>query len=169
MDRDAVNHHSRTRIHLTAMYGRLNAPLLLLEHHAKLDLRDRWGATALSIAQSNENFDVAIALIEAGARIDTQTNNIQRLFFAAVERGSVKAVEILIDLGADVLTKDTDGRRAWQLARQADDVEMIQLLKKPIKSFPYQPAEAQSERREDTVSSTDLFQYVVSWAEQLFS
>ncbi len=140
MDPNATNRHQRTPLHLTALCGSCDATSVLLDHGAKLEAMDRWGATPLSVAYSNKNFPVAILLIEAGACIDTRIFNVQKMFFAAVELKSTKAAEILIAKGASIVTKNADGRWAMQLAKEAEDEQMITYLKS-VKSLPYRADE----------------------------
>lgn len=155
MSPDCVNRYRRTPLHIAAIDSKLDAATVLTENHASLDLEDQWGHTPLSIAQSDENqyemhFPVAIALIEAGA--DTKLVNIQKMFFAAVELGRVKAVQILLDRGADVLGTNPDGKKARELAKEAGDGDLMQVLK-TSKSFHYKVDERKLEESLDMVDS----------------
>lgn len=172
MDPNATNHHRRTPLHLTAVYGYSDPTSVLLNHGAELEATDRWQATSLSIAYTNQHFPVAIALIEAGARVNAQNVDLQKMFFAAVELRSTKAAEILIDAGANVVTKNSEGRWAMQLAKEAEDEQMIAYLKS-VKSFPYQADEGLTKGGAGGTPtpspSPEESPYVTSWAEFAFS
>ena len=173
LDPNATNHHRRTPLHLSAVYGYSDATSALLNNGAKLEVTDQWGATPLSIAHTNQHFPVAIALIEAGACIDAHNMNVQKMFFAAVELQSTKAAKILIEKGADVVTKNREGRWAMQLAKDTQDDGMITFLKS-VKSFPYQADEDKSKESGGEASPTpspspEESPYITSWAEFTFS
>ena len=148
---DSVNAQHRTPLHLAAGQGNLDATQQLLKFDLELDLEDEWGATALYLAQSNRQMNVAITLIEAGAEIDTDKIDSQEMFFAAIERNNVAAARALIDRGrADVLCRNNEGMTPLQLAKANENGEMIQLLKSS-KSFYYQVEE--KEERKSSLSS----------------
>ncbi|KAK5008288.1 hypothetical protein LTR60_005482, partial [Cryomyces antarcticus] len=85
MSVNCANRHNRTPLHLAAACGHLEAAMILLEHGVEVDHVDQWHATALAIAQSNKNFDIAVSLVEANATVDVKRVDIQKLFFAAIE------------------------------------------------------------------------------------
>ncbi len=67
------------------------------------------------------------------------------MVFAAVELKSTKAAELLVAEGANIMAKNADGRWAMQLAKEAEDDQMITYLKS-VKSISY---------RADTEKSAD--------------
>jgi len=70
--------------------GFVQAAEILLEHKAKLDELDRFGRASLMIATKFENFDVELALLDMGAKIDQPKVDIDRflldLLVASSER-----------------------------------------------------------------------------------
>ena len=78
---DAPNHWKRTPLHLAALHGDLTATDLLISHDAYLDPRNRWDDEPLVLAQSNWHQDVMLKLIVAGASIDKQKIDLEKLFF----------------------------------------------------------------------------------------
>ncbi|KAK5014094.1 hypothetical protein LTR39_003320 [Cryomyces antarcticus] len=108
--------------------GHLEAAMILLEHGVKVDHVDQWHATALAIAQSNKNFDIAVSLVEANATVDVKRVDIQKLFFAAIELQSATAVEKLLARGADALAKNEEGKTAMDLAKDAGDDDVTHLV-----------------------------------------
>lgn len=125
---DQVNRLQRAPIHIAAIMGNLDALTELLKFHAELDLTDIWGDTPLSLAQSNNHWRIAIALIEQGAEIDRQKIDIQRMFFAAIEQNNVTVVKLLLQLRADVLSRNMDGITAIQLAQEVGNEKVMRVL-----------------------------------------
>ena len=116
----------RTPLHLAAINNRLEASEILLDHRAEVNPRDKWDALPIQLAYENNNFTIAVALIEKGAKVENI--DIQKVFFTAVELGKIKAVQILLDHGADILAQATDGRTAIEIAKDTDFPELIRIL-----------------------------------------
>ena len=114
---DSADYCKRTPLHHAVIQDNLPAVKLLVRYHATLDLLDAWADTALDIWQPNQNYSTAIALIEAGAAINKDKIDVQSMFFDAVELGSLKAIQALINKGADVLAKNDEGMTAMQIAK----------------------------------------------------
>lgn len=126
---DAQNRHLRTPLHLAVIKSSLPAVSLLLNHSASPSLADIWSATPLYLAIEDKRNLIALRLIEAGAAINARQSDIQRLFFKAVEHGSVKAAAALLAAGADKNGRTLDdGLMAYQIAKK-EDVEMQRFLK----------------------------------------
>lgn len=152
---NSISAHQRTPLHLAASQGNLDATQELLKYDPELDLEDKWGATALYLAQSNHQMNVAVALIEAGAKVDTDKIDSQAIFFAAIELNNVSAADALINRGkADVLCRNNEGMTPLQLAKANDNGEMIQLLRSS-KSF-YHKVEESEERKRSLSSIKEL-------------
>lgn len=140
---DSANIWNRTPLHLAALHSNSLATSVLIKHRAKLDLLDRWNGTALSLAQSQEQYPVAIALIEAGASVDKDKIDVQKIFFAALELCKPRAVKILLEEGADVLAKNKDRLTVIQIVRNAkcetgDDqahTETLQLVRSTLSVY----------------------------------
>lgn len=154
MSPDSVNDYFRTPLHLAALYGNMHAATILLKHHAQLDLRDKWGATALFIAQAGNYLELALLLIEAEALIDKKIL-VQPMFFAAVEFGRKKAVETLIQRGADVLKKNPSDQTALDIAKTKGYGEIMQVLRQN-KSF-YQPSLIESPIPDEDLDESSSF------------
>ena len=125
---DARNDYHRTPLHLAAIAGHANLLIILLDHHAKCDEKDRWLQTPLGIAYNNRHLECAAILVEAGA-VPASPNMIQLLFFASIELGRLPAVTKLIELGADLSSKNVLGQTALQMAKEAGRDEIIQVLR----------------------------------------
>ena len=124
------NGFKRTPLHAAALEGDSYATETLLKYGANVDLKDRWGDEALVLAQSNEHLEVMLALVEANAIVDKKKIDSKRLFFFAVEKGNVAATQILVEKhGVDRSIQNADGVRALQIAKAADDEDMMMLLR----------------------------------------
>ena len=127
---DAPNRWQRTPLHFAALVGDLNATELLVSRDADLECKDRWGDEPLVLAQSNWHNDVMMALIVAGASVDRQKIDLEKLFFVAVEGGNVGAVQALLNEGVDRSVQNAEGLRALQIATALSDEAMSQVLRR---------------------------------------
>ncbi len=134
MAADARNQYSRTPLHLAAQRGSVPIIKLLLEEgNTTVDMKDKWGTTPLLIAYADENkyIECALLLIEAGAIIPaTKQSMKQSLFFSAIEAGSMTAVVMLVQMGADVQVKNVLGYTGLQLAKDAGKTDIERYLRK---------------------------------------
>lgn len=111
------NNDNVTPMHVAAYLGYTEDVEAMLKYNPQLELRDKRGFTALEAAQLNDNYDVAVTLIEGGACIDNgRSTRLQLTFIRAVERGASKAVKLLIDNGADALGRNESGKTALEIA-----------------------------------------------------
>lgn len=124
---DSPNDYHRTPLHLAAIAGHGALITILLSHHAKSDEKDEWLQTPLQIAHLNRNLECAVLLIEAGA--EPTNSMMQSLFFASVELGRLVAVTKLIEMGADLSVKNVLGQTALQMAKEAGNGEIVQVLR----------------------------------------
>ncbi|KAM0798970.1 ankyrin repeat-containing domain protein [Usnea florida] len=126
------NHFGRTPLHIAAMLGDILASQRLLSAGADLDTKDRWNDRPISLAQANGHLDVMLVLIKADVNniaVNKREIDLKSLFFFAVEKGDVDAVERLIGVyGVDRSVQNSEGLRAIKIAKAADDVEMVGLL-----------------------------------------
>ena len=124
------NQFKRTPLHAAAIEGDSYAIKCLLNYGANVDLKDRWGDEALFLAQSNGHLEVMLVLVEASAVLDKKKIDSKKLFFFAVEQGNVAATQILVGKhGVDRSIQNADGVRALQIAKAADDEDMMMLLR----------------------------------------
>ena len=124
---DSLNDYHRTPLHLAAIAGHAPLITILLRYSAKSDEKDKWLETPLRIAHHNRNLECAVLLVEAGA--EPTSSMMQSLFFASIELGRLSAVTKLIDMGADLSVKNVLGQTALQMAKEAGNGEIVQVLR----------------------------------------
>ena len=126
------NHFGRTPLHIAAVLGDILASQRLLSAGAVLDTKDRWNDRPIALAQANGHLNVMLVLIKANVNntaVDNREIDLEPLFFFAVEKGDVNAVERLIRVyGVDRSVQNSEGLRAIKIAEAADDDEMVRLL-----------------------------------------
>lgn len=148
-----LNHLNRTPLHLAASSRDPELTEMLLQHSPNLELPDIIDLTPLLTAQKQENYDIAVLLIAAGASIkDCHRAHIQRTFFAAVELGYADVAGKLIAKGADHLRQNPRGLTAKQIALAHDNVDMVRVLDTQ-KSY-FMPLRSTTQRSRDFESAT---------------
>ncbi len=132
---DAVTDNGSQPLHEAAYMGKACGTAALIRHGA--DVHAEWnGRTPLEWAVRRESPDeMLLLLVESGATIDLafrysgdETEGDRTLLHAAAEGGATRFARILLDKGADVNARDTDGRTPLYLAIQADRVDMVRIL-----------------------------------------
>ena len=150
---DARNDYHRTPLHLAAMAGHANLLAILLDHHAKYDEKDRWLQTPLGIAYKNHHLECAVILVEAGTV--PARNMIQILFFASIQLGRLTAVNKLIELRADLSSKNTLGQTALQVAKEAGRDKIVQVLR-ANKSICWSEAEEEEDEAAEKMAMLSM-------------
>jgi ankyrin repeat protein len=120
--------YGQTALHIACLGGFGEAAVILLGHNAKLEAVDRFGRTPLMIASKLENFDIALALIDAGAKVDESKVDIDKLLLAAIGLRNTKAMEKLLRAKADRLAQDDYGRTTDLIAREVGSVDLLKIL-----------------------------------------
>ena len=80
------------------------------------------------IPRSSLPFAAGVTLIEVGAKVDRAKISIESMLFEAVRLGKVDVVKNLLKNGADKWSRDVEGMTAMQLAKEADNPDMIRAL-----------------------------------------
>ncbi|MEO7539207.1 MAG: ankyrin repeat domain-containing protein, partial [Pyrinomonadaceae bacterium] len=97
----------------------------LIRHGAKINLADKEGNTALTLAADNGlKSEIVKALINAGAEINVKNGEGRSALMSAANSDNVESVRILLLAGARVDLKDSDGETAVTLASD-DDVKRL--------------------------------------------
>lgn len=129
------DHFGRSPLHTAALLGDSLACQFLLSAGADVNLKDRWDDPPIVLAHANGHFDVMLLFIKADVNVTAAADqrqrkiDLKRLFFFAVEERDADAVGRLIgEYGVDRSVQNSEGWRAVQIARAADDEAMVRLL-----------------------------------------
>uniref|UniRef100_H3H1X7 Uncharacterized protein n=1 Tax=Phytophthora ramorum TaxID=164328 RepID=H3H1X7_PHYRM len=90
---------------------------LLLQFGADVNARSQDGKVALHYATSNDAYEVAKVLLDAGASVDAQD-----------EEGGLLVSELLLSRGATIDSEDTSGTTALVLVVQRANLNVLQLF-----------------------------------------
>jgi len=102
-----------------------NIVKILLERGANVFAKNSTGWTALHYAAIYGRIEAMKLLLEFNAEINATDKSKETPLMKVV---SVKIVKIFLERGADVNTKDSDGRTVLHFAALNDRIEMIKLL-----------------------------------------
>eukprot|EP00730_Choanoeca_flexa_P007999 TRINITY_DN12421_c1_g4_i7.p1 TRINITY_DN12421_c1_g4~~TRINITY_DN12421_c1_g4_i7.p1 ORF type:complete len:182 (+),score=21.18 TRINITY_DN12421_c1_g4_i7:603-1148(+) len=91
---------------LACKYRHLELVDILIQRGVNLNAVNKFGGTALAYAAKHQNTAVLERLVAAGANVNAGW---QKPLFEAVRHGSVRAVELLLEAGADVTARDKNG------------------------------------------------------------
>ncbi|KAL3478902.1 ankyrin repeat-containing domain protein [Aspergillus californicus] len=128
-DINLQNNYGRTPLHCAVLENNWKAGTLIIDAGADLNIRDQWGARPVAMAGS-----IGVLLIDRGANIDDISANYYLPLAARI--GLETAVRRLIAAGADIWTKDADGKSPYMIAKENQHHElanlMIQLAPRPV-------------------------------------
>jgi ankyrin repeat protein len=93
-----------------------------------LEDRDNKGRTALHRASESGNLSQVIALLEQGAKINTEDNDWKTPLHLAAQNGEKAVVQYLLKMGANVHGTDSDHRQALHLAAERGHEEAVLCL-----------------------------------------
>ena len=166
---DSSNRYQRTPLHLAALFGNGAATTILIDHQPQLNLRDKWGNTALSLAYSNKvqkenHFPIALALIAAGATPDQ--NIVSPMFLEATECGNIDAVRELTMRKPDILCRNIKGMTALQIAKRKGNAELERAVAS-CPSFYFQPEPKRGKSESSALRTGEKRKLPVESMEQL--
>ena len=112
---------NKTVLHHAAERPQLRVMQLLLDsieddNTELINFADVRGITPLMLATHAQDADVAAALLDTGATIETRDHNNQTALHHAAAQGVAETVELLANAGADMQARDNLGRTALMLA-----------------------------------------------------
>ena len=126
-----------TALHAAADRGQAAAAQVLIEHGAKVDLKDADGFTPLHVtgtqpsgkpqpkaSEAGRN-DVAVLLLNRGANANATTSHGDNALHCAVNSDNATLVRILLERGADSAHRDDDGYTPVDLARIRKDEAVL--------------------------------------------
>lgn len=98
--------------------GRAEVVAFLLQKKVALELKNEAGDTALAMAVGNEQEDIALRLVRAGARLDASCGD-GTLLMCAVKTNSVAMIRRILAKFPDELSKkDAQGKTASDYAKE---------------------------------------------------
>ena len=149
-DINAVDNFGKTALHLGLEKSHYPIAKILIENGADLNVKDKDGQTPLFWAVQNGYLEIIHLLIEKGADpnmgvswpikgksedkygniYDYTTSFNSTVLHSASTKGYTEIVQLLIEKGADVNSKDMDGKTALFRASEKGFTEIVQLLEK---------------------------------------
>ncbi len=129
-DVNAAQGDGMTALHYAALNGDAELAAMLLFAGANVGAKTRIGAyTPLHLAAQIGNANVIAPLVAAGAPVTATTSTGATALMHAAHSGSVDAVRILIENGADANVKETaNGQTALMFAAAANRLDVVKLL-----------------------------------------
>ena len=100
----------------------------LLKKRADLDVKDKYGMTALFVAAIVGKLDVVKCLVEGGANLEAKIENGQTVLLGAATEAQIEVVKYLIEQGADLEAKDKDGWTALMWAAINGQLDVVKCL-----------------------------------------
>jgi ankyrin repeat protein len=127
-DVNQPNDNSESLLQLAAAGGFVSITKKLLQKHASIDGKDKYGRTALYEAVANGNEAVVQLLLKANAATDIKTNRGWTGLCEAAADGHEAIVNLLLEANAKVETKDVSGMTALYHASQNGHEAIVKLL-----------------------------------------
>lgn len=111
-----------------AMNGRTDFALLLLNHGANVNARDRMGGTALGQAIDGRYIQTSLILIQHGADINAKDHFGETVLMEATKLNHAHTVLFLLKQGADANAADLDGTTALMIAAEKGYNRIVKIL-----------------------------------------
>jgi hypothetical protein len=123
----------RTALHYTSQFGLTGVTEKVLAtanvHIAdRVNTRDSWGNTPLTIAAENGHDGMARLLLDKGAEVNAQGGHYGNALYAASQGGHEQVVKMLLDKGADVNAQGGHYGNALQAASSRGHEQVVQVL-----------------------------------------
>ncbi len=133
VDVNARNSDGQTALELAILSGSTLLVQYILDKGADVNIKDRRGNTALLVACSKSGLDIVRLLLDFGADIDACDISYGRTpLIRAASVGKIDLVRLLLDRGADIRAKDFMGYTALDCARNWQQEEVSQLIKRAL-------------------------------------
>lgn len=131
------NVDKKTALMMAAKGGKADTIELLIEYHANLTVQDHLGTTALMYAAREGNAAVISRFAQYFAKLpedkrqsllDQEDGSEWTALTWAVKKGQLESAVALIDAGADLNHKDSEGTPILHVAVSNDDQKMVDML-----------------------------------------
>ena len=160
-EKDAATLSAGRRLFEASLKGEADAVEQLLREHAEnpspegepplLEWVNKWNESALHIAADRGHANIVRSLIHAGAQVNAINQWKATPLIAAAYWGHAGAVEALLLAGADQSLRADNGKTAVTVARQAEHLECLKLLK----TAPKKPQGGNKEARPNPADAGD--------------
>ncbi len=118
--------YSKTALHVAVSDNKLAFVKLLLNAGADVNVLDENGETPLMMIEEETSEEIVKLLVKYGAKLDIQSKEYKKTaLINAAMLDNFKAMRVLIEAGADVNLRDSDGDSALDIV---DNEEIEQLL-----------------------------------------
>ena len=120
-----------TALMIAAQRGNVSVCQMLLSYgnQSMVDLRNKFGRTALSSAAEEGELEVVNTLVDAGASINTRQAQSWTPLHYAADKNHLEVVRVLLEHGADKSAKSRDGKTPLLFAALKGHSECVELLK----------------------------------------
>lgn len=130
-DPNTVGTGGTTPLADAALRGDLDAVRALLAHGAKPNVTSLAGVQPIHDAALGDNAEIIRELVKAGADVNARTRDEnQTPLHLAAAMGKMKSLEALLALGADLTSKDSNGRTPAEAAERAGLTEVVKFLRR---------------------------------------
>ena len=153
IDSNAQANNNLTPMHLCAQENKVDVAALLLSHNAKIDANTNAGYTPLSTASYFGKTDMVCFLVQNKAAVNSITKKGQTPLHLAAKNGHGKIVEVLLLNGAFPNALDNASKLALDYAKEANDIDSINLLTVITQDKDEISLELPTERIEESESS----------------
>ncbi len=126
--------------------GDINELIKLIDAKANIDIKDRFGSTALILASRLGYFELVAKLIDAKANIDIQNNFGYTALIMASLYGYFKCTTKLIGAKANIDIKNKDNKTAIDMAKTQEIKDMLidykksQIIEELVEVLPFPTA-----------------------------
>jgi ankyrin repeat protein len=122
IDVNAISSNGKAALHKATRNNQLSIVWILLEAGANPNLKEEatleYPPLMIALNSANIDYDIFQALLNAGANINGSSSRGETVLMLAIFKLNTKAVQQLLELGADCNIKDINGYTALTFARE---------------------------------------------------
>jgi hypothetical protein len=122
--------NDNTLLILAAVNGNKKTVKDLLRAGADVNIRNKWGMSALMYAAEGDHAGIVKVLLGSGADINARNNEGSTALMISAIHGCKYAAYALLEAGADVKIKNNNGKRAVDYARENESLKDTRILKR---------------------------------------